>query len=432
MIINGEFVWGLGDNSKSDLTVQRAKKFMRAMFASYAGKLADTNLFDQQMQDAVTEMQSRLVGSGRLTAGRFIPGVLDLTTEIAMGFKAPPPPPTHAMLSVRGTGGVIGWDYTSQIPAALPGIYHEVPMDYPATMGGLPVGVAGDGPSGDDAADVAEQLLTAWVLNNTGTFAVDGYSLGTKGVIQFLNKLFDPTTELYPHRGRLVCVVLIADPWRPFGKSFYLGPVCSGQGIGAPYFTMSAAAQAALGWSCCWLAQENDMYTNAPLGAVGQILADVEKIILGLSLDDPLALMGLLVTYIWKIVSQDGGLQTVLGLPAAPTTNEPGGQTTIDPLGGLLGGIINGNTILTIPVAGLIIALIEGLIAGIQGYGQNIEPGVDADTQAAVLALKFFGGGIQGHLTYDVDPWSGNSPQTFLQLGIQHAADYGSRVPVQL
>lgn len=356
--------------------------------------------------------------------------VATLAMRARLGSYPPPPPPTHAMLSVRGTGGIIGQDYTSQIPAALPGVYHEVPMDYPATMGGLPVGVAGAGPSGDDAADAAEQLLTAWVLNNTGTFAVDGYSLGTKGVIQFLNALCDPTNALYEHRDRLVCVVLVADPWRPFGKSFYLGPICSGQGIGAPYFTMSAAAQEFLGWRCCWLAQENDMYTNAPLGAVGQVLADVEQIILGLSMSDPLATMSLLVTYLWKIVSKDGGLQSVLGLPAGTTTNEPGGQTTIDPLGGLLGGIINGNTILSIPIAGLLIALIEGLIAGIQGYGQNIEPGVEADTQAAIIALKFFGGGIVGHLTYDVDPWSGNSPQTFLQLGIQHAADWGTRVPV--
>lgn len=438
---NGKYI-GFGVGDADDPTLARAAANWEAVslineklhdkysWARNIGVTTPNATYNEATADAIGEFCQRVAITPVLdVAGN---AVATLAMRARLGSYPPPPPPTHAMLSVRGTGGIIGQDYTSQIPAALPGIYHEVPMDYPATMGGLPVGVAGGGPSGDDAADVAEQLLTDWVLNNTGTFAVDGYSLGTRGVIQFLNKLFDPTTALYPHRNRLVCVVLVADPWRPFGKSFYLGPVCSGQGIGAPYFTMSAAAQEGLGWRCCWLAQESDMYTNSPLGAVGQILADVEQIILGLSMSDPLGTMSLLVTYLWQIVSKDGGLQSVLGLPAGTTTNEPGGQTTTDPLGGLLGGIINGNTLLTIPIAGLLIALVEGLIAGIGGFGTNVEPGVEADTEAAILALKFFGGGIQGHLTYHVNPWSGNSPQTFLQLGIQHAADWAARVPVVL
>lgn len=363
-------------------------------------------------------------------------------------------PATHAMLTVRGTGGIIGQDYTSQVAQALPGIYHEVPMDYAASMGGIPVGASTSGPSGDDAANQAEQLLTSWVLGNTGTFAVAGYSLGTKGVVQFLNKLFDPTHPLYAHRDRLVCVVLIADPWRPFGKSFYLGPVTSGQGIGTPYFTMSAAAQAALGWRCCWLAQESDMYTNAALGAVGQVLADVEQIVLGTALSDPLAMMGNAAKYLLQIVAKDGGLQTVLGLPGGTTTNEPTGQTATTgglggllsgllggsggALGGLLGGgdagllsgVLGGSTALTVPIAGALLGLVTGLIGGITSDGDNLQPGVEADTEAAILALKFFGGGIQGHLTYHVNPWSANSGQTYLQLGIQHAADWGSKVPV--
>jgi hypothetical protein len=358
-------------------------------------------------------------------------------------------PPTHAMLTCRGTGGIIGLDYTSQLAQALPGIYHEVPMNYAASMGGLPVGAPSGNASGDKAAEQLHEMLTAWVLNNTGTFGVAGYSLGTKGLIMFLNDLFDPTHPLFAHRDRLVCVVLIADPWRPFGKSFFLGPITSGQGIGAPYFTMSAAAQAALGWRCCWLAQENDMYTNSPLGAVGQVLADVEQIILSTSLDDPLGTMGAAAKYLLQLVSKDGGLGTLLGLPGGTTTNEPIGTATPGGLGGLLGGllggggligsmgggallsgVLGGSTALTGGIAGSLVGLLTGLIGGITGDGDNLQPGVQADTEAAILALKFFGGGIRGHLTYEVDPWSANNGQTYLQLGIQHAADWGSRVPV--
>lgn len=88
MEINGIWVgWGLGDHSTRDFTVQRAKSFMRRMYASYCGDLADTNIFDQQMQDAVKEMQTRLAASGRLVWDQFLLGVLDLPTEYAMGFK---------------------------------------------------------------------------------------------------------------------------------------------------------------------------------------------------------------------------------------------------------------------------------------------------------------------------------------------------------
>src|ERR1700747_1815203 len=93
MILNGVWVgWGLGDNSQKDMTVKNAKAFIRRMYASSCSDLADTNLFDQAMQDHVKNMQSRLVASGRLSLGGFILGVLDLPTEYAMGFKKKPVP----------------------------------------------------------------------------------------------------------------------------------------------------------------------------------------------------------------------------------------------------------------------------------------------------------------------------------------------------
>jgi len=337
---------------------------------------------------------------------------------------------------VRGTGGVIGQDYTSQIAQALPGVYHEHPIDYLATMGGIPVGVAGQGPSGDECADQAEQMLIEAVEGSTVSFAIASYSLGTKGVAQFLNRLFDTNDPLNAHAHRLVCVVLIADPWRPFGHTFFLGPIPSGQGILAPFFTMSDAAIAALGWRCCWLANPGDMYTDAPLGGTGQVLADVGSIILATELSDPLGTIQRAIPRLLAIVEKDGGFQTVLG----GTASAPSGSS--GPLGGLLGstgvslllGVASGQTVLTLGLVGLLLPLLEGgltgLLDGITGNGVNMPPGVAADVQAAILALKFYGSGIWPHIHYHDQPWSPNGPQTYLQLAIQHANDWGRRTAV--
>lgn len=386
--------------------------------------------------------------------------IANLAFRAKLGSYPPPPPPTHALFTVRGTGGIIGQDFTSQIAQALPGQYHEHPINYAAAMGGLPVGAANDpsAPSGNECAEQARQLLTDAVMGSTTTFAVSGYSLGTKGVVMFLNDLFDPSHPLYQHKDRLVCVVMIADPWRPYGKSFYLGPTASGQGIGAPFFTMSKDAQAGLGYRCCWLANPADLYTNAPLGGTGLVLADFEEVILGMSVTDPMGMIMRFVQLALQLVVKDGGL-----LPGTSgTVNQPvvaspasggllggllGGGLLGGGSGGILGGILGaganplslitgiagGSIGLTGGMVGMILPLLlggfEGLIDGISGNGTNLPTGPAADVQAAILALKFFGSGTAPHLAYWNTPW-GIGPQTYLQLGIQHAADWASKVPV--
>lgn len=91
--------WGLGDNSTSDFTVRNAKAFMRKKFPSYAGHLADTNSFDKPMFDAVFEMQRRYHDAGRLHAPN---GILDLDTQIVMGFKNPQPKVKPIIFTVEG------------------------------------------------------------------------------------------------------------------------------------------------------------------------------------------------------------------------------------------------------------------------------------------------------------------------------------------
>jgi hypothetical protein len=367
--------------------------------------------------------------------------VANLAMRTRLGSYPPPAPPTHAMFTSRGTGGEIGIDYTSQIAQALRGLYHEHPILTPATMGGIPVGVAGAGPSGNECAELACDLLADAVLGSTLTFAVAGYSLGTKGVVMFLNRLHDPEDALYEHRGRLVCAVLIADPWRPRGRSFYRGPVPSGQGIGSPYFTMSKAAQDALGWRCCWLTRSGDLYANAPIGGTGMVLADIEQIVLGTDLADPLSTIRNAIPYILRLIERDGGLQTLLTGGAGVAAALPGAASPV--LGGLAGAAVNpgallsgvaaGSVALTPALMAFLLPVLEsaftGLVDGVGSDGVDMPAGIGADVQAAILALRFYGSGIQAHVSYHNTPW-GHGPQTYLQLAIQHAADYGSRVPV--
>jgi len=109
MKINGEWVgWGLGDWSHNpdgtdrDPTVRRIKAYMRAMFRSYAGNLEDSNKFDEPLLAAVKEMQGRLVAKGVLVPGQFHIGVLDLETQIAMGYKKRSTQPQKMTFTVEG------------------------------------------------------------------------------------------------------------------------------------------------------------------------------------------------------------------------------------------------------------------------------------------------------------------------------------------
>lgn len=466
MAVNANGAWigfGVGDTDpvnakRTDPNWDAVTLINQKLYDRFTSTHALGQTRDKSVYDEITAKSVALIAKNYgMTVPADVQGnaVANLAFRRKIGAYPPPPPPTHAMFTVRGTGGIVGLDFTSRIAQASP-CHHEHVIDYAASMGGIPVGAATDpnAPSGNECADDVFQRLTDAVLGSTVTFSIAAYSLGTKGVVMFLNALCDPTHPLYEHRDRLVCVVMVADPWRPFGKSFYMGPVQDGQGIGAPYFTMSKAAQEFLGWRCCWLVNPADLYTNAPLGGTGLVLADVEEFILGTSVSDPLGLMARFVQMLLQLVVRDGGIisggGTVVNQPGGSTSSAGGGLLggllgggAGNILGGLLGGgaspaslitgVAGGSIGLTAGLVPLMLPLLlggfEGLIDGISGNGVNLPKGPAADVQAAILALKFFGSGTAPHITYDSVPW-GIGPQTFLDLGIQHANDWGSRTPV--
>lgn len=137
MKIGGQWVgWGIGDAHPE---VRKLRAHMRRKF-SYAKHLADIELYDQSMVDAVTEMQSRYRGTGQLVVGKYTPGIINYATKVAMGFV--PPPPKRDMrpvlFSVCGTGVPWWVGPDADTARAVEAQYRWQPTGYPATP--IPMG----------------------------------------------------------------------------------------------------------------------------------------------------------------------------------------------------------------------------------------------------------------------------------------------------
>lgn len=285
MRINGQWVgWGLGDNSLADMTVKNVKAFMRVWYRSYAGNLADTNLFDQQMVDAVTEMQRRLTLSGRLVSGRYIPGVLDLPTQIAMGFKAPPPTVKPIIFTVEGhlSDMMVGpCAFTAQ-PLEAQGVCHWQPVGY--NSGALPF----DNNSGIDELVrlVGSQRLgpndswafppgTPWGLIIFSQGGIIGsefllrHVLPNNGVLNWRLKDFKRSLAFgNPYREANQCASWVPDPPKPNTR-------------GISDVRLDATKIPALAPIHREVARHGDLYTENEISDAGEMKTAIYKIVQG-------------------------------------------------------------------------------------------------------------------------------------------------------
>ena len=132
MKVGGQWVgWGLGDAGHEE--VRALKAFMRRKF-SYAKHLGDHTVYDQQMVNAVVEMQQRYAASGALKPGKYTPGVINYATKVAMGFV---PPPVRVdtrpvLLTVCGTGVPWWVGPDADTARAVEDRYLWQPVGYPA------------------------------------------------------------------------------------------------------------------------------------------------------------------------------------------------------------------------------------------------------------------------------------------------------------
>lgn len=345
---------------------------------------------------AVQELQRRL--------NLPMTGVFDETTAGLAGFiRRTPDPATkprknrHLAVVFRGTGGVIGQDYVSQICQANADLVEEVNPDWDATMGGLPVGTAGG--IGDKSMKHAvaealssgqEAIRAARRVDPNRKVIILGYSAGAVVAALLREWLLETHPENY------LCSVSIGDPTRPEGGAYYLGVPAPGRGIASWRYGDITD------WRHCWLVAPGDMYGSVPIGVVGEIMDTAYDMVTEVELSNPLGTAQQIIDKIPVIMAEAG-----VALP--------------DLFKALTGGIAG--------IAGfwldVLINSLRGLIAG--GGDPAKLTGLAAAAQAAVIGIQFVASAppTAAHIEYHIrEVWPG---QTYLGLGIQHVRDWASR-----
>lgn len=299
-------------------------------------------------------------------------------------------------LAFRGTGGVIGEDYVSRVFQGVSDLVEEINPEFPATMGGLPVGTAG-GPSDPSMQrgvliayeDAIRIFLQRYALDPRIGVVIGGYSAGAVAAALFREWLLKHYPKNY------VCSFSIGDPTRPVGGVFFGGKPAPGRGISSWRFGDVKD------WRHCWLSQPGDMYTSVPDSATGDILEDFYDIISNVELSDPVKTFRTIMDEIPQIISR-------VGVNVDDLIKMLGGK---DPLG----GIANAGF-------GLIVNSIFGAISGKQ-------KGLGAIIEAIVVALSFVATQpvpTWPHISYEHERPPGYGG-TYIDLAIQHVRDWSSR-----
>lgn len=392
--------YGLGDTnpdvSRTDpnwwaVTLIRQKLHDKYQWARTAGVLPG-DVIDEVTAWAITEFQRRAGIPVLLDQNGH--GYADYRTRVRLGSYPPPPPPRHALLTFRGTGGIVGLDYTSRVAQGCADLVEEIPILYPASMGGIPVGAAGDinAPSGNDCVDIAVDMAADWLAANPArTFLIGGYSLGAIAASKVRAELL-PGGRLEKYAPNYVAGICIGNPARAFGHTYWLGAIPNGFGIADWHLP-----EAACTWDWCELVDPGDLYGNCPGGSVGEIIRKVQAIVMNTTVSDPIGSMRKLIPLILQLLDEAG-----IEMP--------------------------------FNIAGMAIGALAGLLASfLPGIPEAFAGGeTGAAVQAAIVALKFFADQppTADHISYEWrEAWPG---QTYLGLAIQHTRDWAQRTPVQV
>lgn len=398
--------WGPGMSGEP---VAKVKTIIKARF-SYGKKLSEGPDYLDTDVAPIAEYQRRI--HAEILAGKRQPpdprtdGRIDWATQVQLGVIMPgpssPPIPKNRHLAVvyRGTGGIIGQDLVSLVCQASADLVEEINPDWPATMGGFPVGTAGG--LGDVSMNHAVQvglaagqqvILDALRINPKRKVIIGGYSAGAVVAALLRQWLLATFPDNY------LCSFSFGDPTRPAGGCYYGGVPAPGRGISSWHFGDITD------WRHCWLVTHGDMYGSVPDNAVGDIMDTAYEMITAVQLSDPL-----------------GTAQAIL--PKIPVIMAEAGVSLPTIFNGLMGGPAS---LITMGLP-LIMGGLQGLIAGATGNtGANLT-GPAAAAQAALIALQFVTAQppTAPHVEYHLrEVWPG---QTYLGLGCQHVRDWSSRV----
>lgn len=256
-MINSDGQWVLGYNVETGVgdrspEIRRIKAHMRAMYRSYAGHLADTDVFDEEMVAAVSEMQRRQ--KVRVT------GWIGYGDKVRMRYVIEGPDTVG--YAVPGTWGQ--WNIGPQAMAV--NRYPErvflqgVQFNTSAFINPDPRH------SYAEACQEGVAELLRLSLPDPRRKVIAGYSLGAEVVARFL--------AAWPaeRRREILCVITFGSPSRPPGPT-KLGPDPGGAGISGFYTPEWARDRE---WS---YTINGDMYSeaNSPLmTALYQILTRME------------------------------------------------------------------------------------------------------------------------------------------------------------
>lgn len=305
----------------------------------------------------------------------------------------------HLAVVFRGTGGVIGEDLVSRTCQGAADLVEEINPNFPATMGGLPVGTAVDfnAPSMQDAVNTAVWDATgiirdALTREPNRRVVIGGYSAGAVAAARVRRWMAQTWPDNY------LCSFSFGDPTRPFGGSYYNGPTLSGEGISSWHYGDIND------YRHCWLTDPGDMYGNVPLGEAGDIMQLCYDIVTATELGDPVQTFQAIIPRIPEACE-------LLGIPI-PTMV----RYATD-------GVF-GNGLLAMGVPALI-----GALTGFIHNDPDKLTGSAAAAFAAKTALQFVAAKppTAPHIEYHLrHVWPG---QTYLGLAIQHVRDWSSRFP---
>lgn len=211
----------------SGAPVATAKKTLKRKF-KYAQDLDDQPFFDWALQAVLVEFQKRKNGTAYIPKLRE-DGILDFSTQVALGMVAPPAPKKAGTLfTVHGTGMAdpLGPGYPADVARAVLDVWNWQPIgNYPASA--FPMGTS-------VKQGIAE--LKAQIRNHPGPFALAGYSQGAMVTsMTAKHAIFDPRGELHDRLPDLIASVNWGNPCRELhvanGNKHSGVPIPEGRGI---------------------------------------------------------------------------------------------------------------------------------------------------------------------------------------------------------
>lgn len=212
MIFGGQWYLGPGDSSPE---IRKIKDFMRRMYRSYAGHLADTELYDDEMTDVVFIMQGKLRDSGKLPADK-VNGLIGASTKVAMGYlKATTTDIRPMLFTVCGTGVPWWVGPDADLARAVETQYRWQPVGYPAAP--FPMGKSINA----GKAELHTQINAHRVQLERNGGALAGYSQGAVAVSEVWERDIKPTSgALHWAKPFIKKAVTWGNPSRELGRAW--------------------------------------------------------------------------------------------------------------------------------------------------------------------------------------------------------------------